>query len=222
MACGYDLCDACSMSGVRGNPPKGIRMRRLSRYIFDTFAVLSLLPCVGTRLLWIRSYSVVDGLVWSDGYDYTGFNFWEWSARTSHGGVGLTSFFHDQGRYLYSGPGWGFPKGRYVASYLFSTAHESSMTNPLRALGCRFGLDTRSVGQAGSGDFVERFKELEIPIPAVATLLAAFPLVRIRRWTHTRHAARPGCCRSCGYDLRATPERRPEFGMPVPAKRETT
>jgi hypothetical protein len=49
----------------------------------------------------------------------------------------------------------------------------------------------------------------------VAALLAIFATL-LHRWQ--RRAQRlPGHCRSCGYDLRATPDRCPECGGPVPA-----
>ncbi|TWT45651.1 hypothetical protein RAS1_20790 [Phycisphaerae bacterium RAS1] len=53
---------------------------------------------------------------------------------------------------------------------------------------------------------------------AVGALIPTFPLVSVIR---ARRRAFRGCCRMCGYDLRATPERCPECGTaalsPVPA-----
>ena len=67
---------------------------------------------------------------------------------------------------------------------------------------------------------------LDYPFSAhCGTLLAAFatlPLARlllpaVRRRLASRRARRPGFCRRCGYDLRATPERCPECGAEPPA-----
>jgi hypothetical protein len=50
------------------------------------------------------------------------------------------------------------------------------------------------------------------------TLLITLPLPALwtRRWIRS-HRNGPGTCPTCGYDLRATPDRCPECGNPVPA-----
>jgi hypothetical protein len=51
-----------------------------------------------------------------------------------------------------------------------------------------------------------------VPHWVFVTLFAIPPLLRLRAWRgHRRHAV-AGTCATCGYDLRATPERCPECG----------
>src|SRR5438128_12471190 len=45
---------------MRYNSRQGERMKRLRRIIFNALAVLSLLLCIATAALWIRSYSAAD------------------------------------------------------------------------------------------------------------------------------------------------------------------
>ena len=46
-----------------------------------------------------------------------------------------------------------------------------------------------------------------------AALLASIaPALQVRRYLRHRRRPPPGACRTCGYDLRATPERCPECG----------
>ena len=58
------------------------------------------------------------------------------------------------------------------------------------------------------------FREVVVPFWAVACLFTAVPVVRVVR--RARRKPRPGYCRDCGYDLRATPDRCPECGSAAP------
>jgi hypothetical protein len=61
-----------------------------------------------------------------------------------------------------------------------------------------------------------RFWLLTVPHGSVAGLFAVLPAARagavLRGWRRSRGRLLAGLCRSCGYDLRATPERCPECG----------
>ena len=57
---------------------------------------------------------------------------------------------------------------------------------------------------------------VECPFWIVIGLGLPLPVVWMRRQLRTRRALRLiGCCKTCGYDLRATPDRCPECGTPV-------
>jgi len=62
---------------------------------------------------------------------------------------------------------------------------------------------------------------LEVPYWLLTVLWVALPLIGARqlRRDRIRRRARMGCCPSCGYDLRATPDRCPECGRANPIPR---
>jgi hypothetical protein len=60
------------------------------------------------------------------------------------------------------------------------------------------------------------FFQLVMPLWMPMLLFSLYPLICAARWYRKRPAT-VGLCRSCGYDLRATPDRCPECGM-VPEK----
>ena len=51
-----------------------------------------------------------------------------------------------------------------------------------------------------------------IPYPLAAIVLAILPAIWVYRRCFHRFGQRSGVCPSCGYDLRATPDRCPECG----------
>ena len=63
-----------------------------------------------------------------------------------------------------------------------------------------------------------RIAELDLPAWFVILVTAILPAMRLlgyRRYRRYRHRIAAGLCLSCGYDLRATPDRCPECGTPI-------
>jgi rubrerythrin len=57
-------------------------------------------------------------------------------------------------------------------------------------------------------------------VAILAALLPAAWIVRNHRHRHQKQRLANGQCVSCGYDLRATPDRCPECGATPPPKKE--
>ena len=74
----------------------------------------------------------------------------------------------------------------------------------------RFGFDLRAYGDLDGTRYVVAFPFWFLA--ALTGLPAAALCVRAAR---RRLRRRPGCCRTCGYDLRASEGRCPECGMPI-------
>jgi hypothetical protein len=173
-----------------------------------TFAsVLSLLLCLATALLWVRSDRVADHIIAAG------------STRTvyvqSTRGLLAVDAINDPSpsfvgtRYQGERPpfSWGASAGqgdpgvrvdRHIAGFtLFVTRGGTATPSP------SFGTATYFPRWAAS-----------VPHWFVAGILAVLPVC----WMISRSRSKktnPGLCRSCGYDLRATSDRCPECGTPV-------
>jgi hypothetical protein len=81
-------------------------------------------------------------------------------------------------------------------------------------------LDTDRLGfgagrwHGGTDDGTATIDSLSFPCWSVAAAAAILPAARLRR-RRLRLKRRPGLCRVCAYDLRATPDRCPECGAPT-------
>jgi hypothetical protein len=157
-------------------------------------ADVSALVCLGFCMLWLRSYRTGDGFT---GYTHAAMYSGEigrgrvWVARDTRGGSPQPSFAHTD------------------------ICPPHPIAAPVGMLGrLGFFLDRRP-GRRGEPRW-----SLVFPIWLMVAVTAVLPAWvmpgRIRR---RRRRAR-GACLSCGYDLRATPERCPECGV-VPAQRVT-
>jgi hypothetical protein len=78
----------------------------------------------------------------------------------------------------------------------------------VRGLGFRFESDLRTNPQ-------NTWVIICVPLWFLALVFASTPAMYLSRSLRRNREAGRECCRVCGYDLRATPERCPECGTPV-------
>ena len=163
---------------------------RVKRRMLNVATALSLLLCVAVVVLWIRSHrtSSVFGYYTDRGSDgwYRNFYFASYRGRVTF--VSLRQKFADQ-----------LPRGRF---------HAWDDETPSPQPGTEF---------AGFGHFHVQGREMgwtEIRVPYWSVVLAAAtaPVTTAAGWLRRRGRRKPGVCPSCGYDLRATPDRCPECG----------
>lgn len=170
-------------------------MKRFRRIAFNVLAALSAMLCVATVVLWVRSYSNTQYIGWASANQFCGVLSMGGLVRLEHASYG-------------DGPmGW---------SYVHYPTPRGGLWDETRARD-RGGGALRAAGFAWAAiDYNNDGKRMRravyLPHWAVAVLFLALPLLRIP----IRRSRRPaGSCVTCGYDLRATPDRCPECGTKV-------
>ena len=111
--------------------------------------------------------------------------------------------------------GWSIDvgRGRVVASRTnLLSSYISMPAEPAWSNAGGFSYERRSFPNGGmvGGKLMSQHAAVPLyPLPLATGLLLAW---RVRRWRKTKAI---GVCASCGYDLRATPDRCPECGTPT-------
>ena len=171
-------------------------VRRLLRILLDAATALFLLLCMATVVLWVRSYWRADLVGW---------------VRPAR--PGTESIFFDLG----SGGGGvaiyvGFYSRLAENTWIPVGWHKrGNDRRPIRYAGADF--ETRwGFGYGSFRDYLVRFRCVIFPIWLPTTLFALLSLTRVAFVIRRYRGSRQGRCRSCGYDLRATPDRCPECG----------
>ena len=169
----------------------------MKRRLFHILSALSLLLFVAVVVLWVRSYFVGDGFVWkpADAPPY-------YRAYAGRGVVRLGG-----GQYDFDRPPH-LDYSRDPAPTRQTGYHPGTLAD---RLDFDFHRGSDSKGMPSSNAI--------FPLWSVALTTAVLPALwirRVRRDRTLRRRANAGQCPSCGYDLRATPERCPECGR-VPA-----
>jgi hypothetical protein len=164
-------------------------MRRFLHLLLNATTAVSLVLCVATVTLWVRSYRVRD----------------LWSANTGHtiDSVDLHAGWMSVARLSVNPP---------VADP-WSWRHDVQPVHPPHWTGWErtLGIGTEdNTGRMGVTAFRHRsWSVAHRLVVAVTAVLPAGWLIRVLR---VRRRTSRGLCPACGYDLRATPGRCPECG----------
>jgi hypothetical protein len=178
----------------------------VKRRLFNLLAGLSLLLCVGTAVLWVRSYWRADAIEKQTAT----------ATISALSDRGLLSLRHDTLDTTFAGYNQG-PHG-WLIIHLPAFAFQPTAVGP----GVRwdyhlsgFWWQARDKGSAKTGQYTGSFWwafwQVVIPYPAILVPLAILLALAIRQIRLDRSRS-PGLCSTCGYDLRATPDRCPECG----------
>jgi hypothetical protein len=186
-------------------------MRRFVRHFFTTVSALSLLLCLTICVLWVRSYRpVLDYVAWR------GHTTW---MLQSKGGRLWVEMWRGADpvptRPAYAYPWW-LLRGTTNPPYQPHTPIEMAYSIPPATWSNLFGFAWFDSGPSPkSGLWFPQQRMLLIPYWSLLGLALVIPVIMlIRSWLKGLRARR-GLCPTCGYDLRATPERCPECGTPV-------
>jgi hypothetical protein len=204
-------------------------VKSFRRWLYNGLATISLLLCVATVGLWLRSYwKFVDFGRISTSRTPT--------AYTQHlirlGSInGKFLFTWRDIIWLWSNPGttyvnqrWDSENGTYLRQEErfdpYRTFPKQSMGEQsweVKFAGCQY---KRLIEIANSRNIIDKttldpgLKGVVIIVPHayVCAVTAILPLILISKWRKRQNAKRMGLCSHCGYDLRATPDRCPECG----------
>ena len=173
----------------------------MRRWVFSCAAALSLLLCLATLVLWVRSYWVFD--VWTRTVVTGTDEFISVSGRAIY-------FRYRDKRFVNPDPGWDVqtvppdsPAGRQLSRYHLAVFKGATLA---RNLG--FALSYTNMLDASA------------PYWSIAALTAVLPIARLAAILSWRR--RIGHCPKCGYDLTAnTSGKCPECGTPIPSSAAT-
>ena len=179
-------------------------MRRLARILVNAVAVTSLLLCGAAAALWGRSHVVGDVVDLPTTADF-------WIVATSAGRAAVLRIPPaDAVRQELDTRGWR-RRGDWLSDYTFTPGSVGAEAWDGALPGFAYVSGT-------ADDRRPRMLVLHLAYPTAAFAVAplAWTTGRLVRRRRRARRARAGCCRQCGYDLRASPDRCPECGT-IPA-----
>jgi hypothetical protein len=185
----------------------------MCRWLRPFLAALSLLLLLSMCGMWVRSHTVSES-IWHTAS--SGENKRMYAVGCAPGAIG---FMRVTGPPIMPGAN-GF---RRIAGpdnafdiYLLPTGFYYLRTATLRSQGGRSFFQKLGFAfvHLPVGGLID-VRKLEVPDWLFVILFAIAPAIEFRRWRARRRYG-GGCCRRCGYDLRATPDRCPECGTETP------
>jgi hypothetical protein len=187
-------------------------VHRLCRILLNVATVLSLLLCMATVPLWVRSYPARDGI-----YVYRNFG------PAGKGGGDHLYLMSERGRAVVM---WGralyewdpldkdptSPRLPRLEIRATSEAYSGSWDRqPFEHQILGFGYTITPQWQGLGARYVVD-DQAAAPFWAILVISAVLPTTAARRLVKKRRRLANGHCPCCGYDMRATPDRCPECG----------
>jgi hypothetical protein len=179
------------------------RMRRVPRILLTAATAVLLVLGVAVVALWVRSYWCRDGV----GIEHNAPNFWRIEVTSAPQGC-VTIVYHSAS----FPPRPGARERWYFKRTTSPPVARWDLLFSRRPVRWEFAGFVYAAPPSPRG---ERFRILTFPLWFASAVLAA-PLALAIRLIKRKRAAKSGRCLSCGYDLRATPDRCPECGRAVP------
>lgn len=168
------------------------------RRLFTVASALSLLLCLAAVVLWLVSMVVAFDVEWR-----TPSATIAWVARCCRGEFEISKTVHP------AIPG--VPRGIFFHSYRATSTIDSLRT--VEGPTARFDFNLIGLAKFWAHPGATRVDIILVPAWLVVLLTAPLP---IRWFLHRRKRGGAPSCARCGYDLRASPDRCPECGTPVP------
>jgi hypothetical protein len=199
-------------------------MKHVHRWLLNTLAAISLLLAAATAIVWTRSYWIQDSLLWTDDSMQPCIHTESRKVMCAHGGMQL---WHEYWEW-HGGLDGFIPWGHHfehtssqspVYPYFVNQRGQTPPPADIRFKGFEFVyLNYRDPFMMGKYP-METVRQQSVTFPLAAIFFPAIILsVLAKRWEmKLRGRLMKGLCPTCGYDLRATPDRCPECGT-IPAK----
>lgn len=179
-------------------------MKAMKHFLRNILRVLSILTLFAVGLLWARSYWYYDTL-------------WTWQERipsfrlSSHNGKIWTTYYWSKFSYN--------PNLQGERVWLADTMRlpfNIGIYNGVAKTFLGFGVDAAGEQRHVRGQrYSLGYREIQVPYWFLAALASLIPSRKLWRYYRGR-TAKTGVCLTCGYDLRASPDRCPECGAETP------
>jgi len=171
-------------------------MRRLGRILWNAATAMSLLLCVATVALWVRSYQKCDEVWWS----------------IANPRLVLAASGYRGGLVAGSYKPVATPDPLQPSGAVWNQGKAMSFTEVFHSRGTWFNRFGFTLEYARNNLYESRF--FACPYWSILLPTALLPCARLVGWRRRarRLRMRPNLCRHCGYDVRATPDRCPECG----------